>query len=208
MKTRIFNLIILDESGSMQSIKQAAIDSVNETIQTIRAAQERNEDQDHYVSFVTFNDEVKCVYPCKHIRDVHEITRVMYFPDRCTALYDAIGTSLNALRTNVEAEDKVLVTIVTDGYENASRKYDHRTIKSYIDELKGMGWVFTYIGANHDVESVASSLSINNLMCFDSSDDGVKVMSEKWSASRASWFDRIKKGIDDAFEDNERFFDI
>lgn len=208
MKTRIFNLIILDESGSMQSIKQAAIDSVNETIQSIRAAQERNEDQDHYVSFVTFNDQVKCVYPCKHISDVHEITRVMYFPDCCTALYDAIGISLNALRTNVEPEDKVLVTIVTDGYENASRKYTREVINSYIDELKGMGWVFTYIGANHDVEAVASSLSISNTMNFDASDDGVREMSKKWSASRASWFDRIKKGIDDVFEDNEKFFDI
>ena len=38
MKTKIFNLIIIDESGSMQSIKNAAIDSVNETIQTIRSA--------------------------------------------------------------------------------------------------------------------------------------------------------------------------
>ena len=41
MKTRIFNLIIIDESGSMQSIKGAAIDSVNETIQTIRSAQKK-----------------------------------------------------------------------------------------------------------------------------------------------------------------------
>jgi len=206
MKTRIFNLIILDESGSMESIKQATIDSVNETIQSIRTAQEQNEDQEYYVSFVTFNDQVKCIYPCKHISNVHEITRVMYFPDRCTALYDAIGISLNALYTNVEAEDKVLVTIVTDGYDNVSRKYDCRTIKSYIDELKGMGWVFTYIGANHDVEAVASSLSISNIMSFDASDDGVREMSQKLEDSRASWFDRIKKGIDKVFEDNDKFF--
>lgn len=206
MKTRIFNLIILDESGSMESIKQATIDSVNETIQSIRTAQEQNEDQEYYVSFVTFNDRVKCIYPCKHISNVHEITRVMYFPDRCTALYDAIGISLNALYTNVEAEDKVLVTIVTDGYDNVSRKYDCRTIKSYIDELKGMGWVFTYIGANHDVEAVASSLSISNIMSFDASDDGVREMSQKLEDSRASWFDRIKKGIDKVFEDNDKFF--
>ena len=46
-KTRIFNLIIIDESGSMQSIKKAAIDSVNETIQTIRLAQKKHEEQEH-----------------------------------------------------------------------------------------------------------------------------------------------------------------
>ena len=45
MKTRIFNLIILDESGSMQSIKQAAINGMNETVQSIKASQKKHEDQ-------------------------------------------------------------------------------------------------------------------------------------------------------------------
>ena len=48
MKTRIFNLIIIDESGSMQSIKKATIDNVNETIQTIRSAQKKHEEQEHF----------------------------------------------------------------------------------------------------------------------------------------------------------------
>ena len=63
MKTRIFNLIIIDESGSMQIIKKEAVDSVNETIQTIRAAQKKHEEQEHFVSLVTFNDDVKTVLP-------------------------------------------------------------------------------------------------------------------------------------------------
>ena len=41
MKTRIFNLLILDESGSMSSIEKQAVDSVNETLQSVRAAQEK-----------------------------------------------------------------------------------------------------------------------------------------------------------------------
>ena len=64
MTTKIFNLIIIDESGSMQSIKREAIDSVNETIQTIRSAQNKHDDQEHYVSLITFNDDVKTVYEC------------------------------------------------------------------------------------------------------------------------------------------------
>ena len=56
MKTRIFNLLILDESGSMSSIEKQAVDSVNETLQSVRAAQEKyKEEQDHVVSFITFN---------------------------------------------------------------------------------------------------------------------------------------------------------
>lgn len=62
MKTKIFNLIIIDESGSMHCIKKEAIDSVNETMQTIRAAETENEDQEHFVTLVTFNDNVRTVY--------------------------------------------------------------------------------------------------------------------------------------------------
>ena len=91
MKTKIFNLIIIDESGSMQSIKRAAIDSVNETIQTIRSAQKKHEEQEHYVSLVTFNDDVKTVYECVPVDEVKELTAETYQPDCCTALYDAMG---------------------------------------------------------------------------------------------------------------------
>ena len=65
MKTRIFNLIILDESGSMQSIKQAAINGMNETVQSINEAQKKHEEQERVVTLVTFNSSaVKTIYDC------------------------------------------------------------------------------------------------------------------------------------------------
>lgn len=118
MKTRVFNLIILDESGSMQSIKKEAIDSVNETVQTIRSAEKKNENQEHFVSLVTFNDDVKTVYDCVPAKEVKELTSETYHPDCCTALYDAMGMSFNVIRSKVGEDDRVLVTVVTDGYEN------------------------------------------------------------------------------------------
>ena len=160
MKTRIFNLIIIDESGSMQSIKKEAIDSVNETIQTIRSAQKKHEEQEHFVSLVTFNDDVKTVHDCVPVSEVTELTAETYLPDCCTALYDAMGMSLNKLRPKVADVDKVLVTVVTDGYENASREYSGKAIKALVDELKDKGWVFAYIVANQDVEAVAATISI------------------------------------------------
>jgi len=56
MKQRIFNLVILDESGSMGSIEKQAVDGVNETIQTIRKAQEKHPEQEHYISVVKANN--------------------------------------------------------------------------------------------------------------------------------------------------------
>ena len=207
MKTRIFNLIIIDESGSMQSIKKEAIDSVNETIQTIRTAQKKHEEQEHFVSLVTFNDDVKTVHDCVPVSEVTELTSETYQPACCTALYDAMGLSVNALRKKVADVDKVLVTVVTDGYENASKEYSGKAIKALVDELKAKGWVFAYIGANQDVEAVAASISITNTMNFEATCVGTTAMSEKLGRSRSRWFDKIAHGLSLPEEDNCNFFE-
>ena len=207
MKTRIFNLIVIDESGSMQSIKKEAIDSVNETIQTIRSAQKKHEEQEHYVTLVTFNDDVKTVYECVPVNDVKELTAETYQPDCCTALYDAMGVSLNALRKKVAADDKVLVTVVTDGYENASTEYTGKAIKALVDELKAKEWVFAYIGANQDVEAVAATISITNVLNFEATSEGTAVMGAKVESARTRLFDRIADSSFCASEANANFFD-
>ncbi len=207
MKTRIFNLIIIDESGSMQSIKKEAIDSVNETIQTIRSAQKKHENQEHFVSLVTFNDGVKTIYECVPVDEVKELTTEAYQPDCCTALYDAMGMSLNALRKKVAEDDKVLVTVVTDGYENASKEYSGKAIKALVDELKAKGWVFAYIGANQDVEAVAATISITNTLHFSATSAGTVAMSGKLSSARDKLYNRISNDCFSAPEANENFFD-
>ena len=207
MKTRIFNLIIIDESGSMQSIKKEAIDSVNETVQTIRSAQKKHEDQEHYVSLVTFNDDVKTIYECVPVDEVKELTNETYRPDCCTALYDAMGISLNSLRKKVAEYDKVLVTVVTDGYENSSKEYSGKAIKALVDELKAKGWVFAYIGANQDVEAVATTISITNVMNFETTSVGTQVMTDRVNRSRERLYCCMAKPDFSAVEANENFFD-
>ena len=163
MKQRVFNLIILDESGSMCSIEKQAIDGVNETVQTIRAAQKKHEDQEHYLTLVSFNsDAVNTIYENVEAEKVEELTGEQYQPACCTPLYDAMGNALTRLSKNVADNDAVLVTVITDGYENASREYDGKAIKSLVESLKSKGWVFTYIGANQDVEKVAAPISIRH----------------------------------------------
>lgn len=202
MKTRIFNLIILDESGSMSSIEQEAISGVNETIQTIRAAQKAYEEQQHFVTLVSFNSSsIKTIYDCREVDKVEELTDKEYVPACCTPLYDAMGDSLSKLKKKVAGADKVLVTIITDGYENASHEYNGDIIKKLVENLKQKGWVFTYIGANQDSQEVAFNIAINNVMNFQTTSAGTHAMFAKENKSRMKWFTRVSQGDQDLSKD-------
>ena len=208
MKTRIFNLIIIDESGSMAIIKNEAINGVNESIQSIRAAQVKHEEQEHYVSVVSFNEEIKEICNCVAANEVKELTNEEYCPNSCTALYDAMGMSLNALRPKVADNDKVVVTIVTDGEENASKEYNDKAIKALVDELKGKGWVFAYIGANQDVEKVATKISITNTLSFHATSVGTASMNKKLATARQRLFNSIAEDNFSSETGNTSFFDF
>ena len=207
MKTRIHNLIILDESGSMESIKRAAINGMNETVQSIRDAQKKHDDQEHIVSLVSFNSsEIKGIYDCVPVAEVKELTDKEYVPDCCTPLYDAMGLSLNHLRAKVNDEDKVLVTIITDGEENSSSEYNSAAIKALVDSLKEKGWVFAYIGANQDVLKVAQTIYITNVMNFSSTDFGTTSAIASLRKSRDRMFSRIADGVFNSVSENTDFF--
>lgn len=201
MKTKIFNLIILDESGSMASIKPQAVSGVNETIQTIRNAQKEHKTQEHYLSLVLFNGfSLRTLFDKCGIDEINELAEEDYRPNSNTPLYDAMGVSLTKLREDVSSEDKVLVTIITDGYENSSRDYSGRAIKLLVEGLKRKGWIFTYIGANQDVEEFASSISITNTLKFESTREGTFNMFIHENSARKNLFDRIDKGEDNLGE--------
>lgn len=191
----IHNLIILDESGSMVSIYHPALTGVNETLQTIRQAQTDHETQSHYVTLVAFDTgHFNKIYSNTPSAEAVDITEEQYHPCGGTPLYDAMGRSINELRQVAAKDDIVLVTIITDGYENSSREYNGPAIKSLVEEMKALGWVFTYIGANQDVEAVGASLSIDNKLAFCADENSTKAMFMKENRSRTKFFDKVSKG--------------
>lgn len=207
-KIKVHNLIILDESGSMQSIYRPALSGVNETLQTIRGAHNEHKDQDHFVSLIAFDSgHYNRIYDNTSAEDAKDITEEQYRPDGCTPLYDAMGRSINELRTEITKGDVVLVTVITDGYENASREYNGKAIKSLVEAMKKEGWVFTYIGANQDVEAVAESMSIENCLAFEADDASTKAMFVKENKSRRRFFGRISNLNGKMFSVSNDYFD-
>ena len=188
VKTQVYNLIILDKSGSMSSIANAAISGFNETVGGIRSAQERFKDtQEHFVSLMIFcNCEKTMVYDMVPVNEVKELTSREYRPCCCTPLYDAMGISINALYNAIKDKEDAtaVVTVITDGYENASKEYSGKAIKALVERMKNEeGWNFAYIGTNQDVEATASSLSIDHHMSFRDDEAG---MAEAWEKERKS----------------------
>ena len=194
-KTQVFNVIILDKSGSMTSIRSAAIDGFNETLAGIRKAQERYADtQDHFVSLLTFCDcEKRYVFDKVPVLQARPLNSEDYRPCCRTPLYDAMGFTLTSMRNHVNAipDHVVVVTIITDGLENSSKEYTGSAVKKLVEELKGEGWTFTYMGANQNSVEIAFTLSIRNSRNFVASNEGISHGMGKDLSSRMNFFGRL-----------------
>ena len=196
---RIYNLVILDESGSMESIRQQSLDGVNDLISSIRKAQEQHPDDNQRFCLVTFDSgsgsdrpNVRPIVNSARIEEVEDLTLSQYHPDGCTPLYDAIGYSVTSLKRLVKEGDNVLVTVITDGYENDSKHYNNRSVKELVESLSGKGWVFTYIGANQDSEKEASFIGISDTMDFEASRRGTGIMFDRMSSSYTQYYKKVR----------------
>ena len=90
-------------------------------------------------------------------------------------------------------DHNVLVTIMTDGEENASKEYSGLAIKKRIEELKKDRWTFTYIGADHDVERFAMSISITNTLQFQKNEEDMRDMFAKEKSARVKYSEKIRR---------------
>lgn len=212
-ETRIYNLIILDESGSMMGIRNQALTGVNETIQGIRNAQQENADDHQTLCFVTFDQDdkrpdVRVIIDNERIENVEDVKPEQYNPGGCTPLFDAMGLSITALQKQVKDGDHVLVTVVTDGYENASHIYTAAMIKELVESLSHKGWVFTYIGANQDSERTARGLGISSTMDFEASEMGSAMMWDKMRSSNREYYKKVRysKMTGESINYSEDFF--
>ena len=195
IRTKVFNLIILDESGSMDCVWAQTISNCNETLQTIFSAQkEFYATQDHFISIYTFQDAgpLKSRYLLRNrpIAEARMLTAKDYRPNGCTPLYDAVGETLTDLEAVAETHDDAVasVTIITDGEENSSRRYSGSDVAKIISRLKEKGWNFNIIGANIDVESLAKDLHIDNALKWEQTQEGTSSMGKKLNESQRSYY--------------------
>ncbi len=193
---RTYYHLILDRSGSMVSCLEQTVAGVNEQIMRIREIASRYPGQKMLTSLTLFNHTITNTWKRINPEELRELSFFDYRPDGNTALYDAVGITLTEIQKEVgseieKGEASVVVVIVTDGYENASRSFNHDRVASMIGELEKSGrWTFSYLGATLDAVDIAVSLNIkvNNAMYFD-----VKDSNTMWNKLNMSLYNYVNE---------------
>ena len=183
---RVFNLLIVDESGSMSIIKRHALVGINETLTTIQKMQETHKNLEQRVTLITFDStHTNVFYDNVRASNANPLKAKDYNPCGATPLYDAIGMGIAKINALTTEDDSVLVTIITDGEENCSEEYSLKMIKNLIEKLKKQNWTFTFIGTDDlDVENIALDMGIDNHLQFSEDEAGTKKMFARENRAR------------------------
>jgi uncharacterized protein YegL len=154
---------ILDRSGSMQSMVVPAIEGFNRLLRD-----QQQEPGSARFTLVLFDDQYEVPYHSVPIAEVVELDTSCYVPRGSTALLDAIGRTIDELGVKLAAtpEDlrpgQVIVAILTDGEENASRRFTWRDVAKRIrHQTEKYDWKFLFLGANQDAIATAAKMSIH-----------------------------------------------
>lgn len=158
-------VFILDKSGSMSGLEKDTIGGFNSMVK-----KQQEKDGEAFVTTVLFDNNISTVHDRVSIKEIKEMTEKEYYVGGCTALLDAIGTTVEHISTihRYAREDDVpehtIFVITTDGMENASRKYSSDAVKKLIEQKKELGWEFIFLGANIDAVETARSFGISEEM--------------------------------------------
>ena len=164
MKKNLTELVfILDRSGSMGGFVNDVIEGFNSMIKKYK-----EELDEAYITTVLFDDKYEVLHDHVNLNDIKPITNKEYYALGWTALYDALGKTINSVGARLfntpeeERPEKVIFVINTDGEENSSREFTRSKVKEMIEHQQTKySWGFLFLGANIDAETEAESIGIS-----------------------------------------------
>lgn len=170
MKNHITELVfILDRSGSMSGLERDTIGGFNSMLE-----RQRKEPGEAMISTVLFDNVNEVIHDRVPIARVSDLTEKEYYVRGCTALLDAVGGSIRHIGNihkyarKEDVPEKTLFVIITDGMENASRRYTYDRVSAMIrHQKKRYGWEFLFLGANIDAAKEAKRFGIDESMAAD-----------------------------------------
>lgn len=177
-KTQVYDFILLDMSGSMDTIRESVVEAFNTLLDGLKAGQQRYAGtQEHYLTLRLFCTEgLFDVYRMAPLDSVEHLSLDDYMPMGGTPLYDAMGTSISMLAevTDTVQYGTVLFTVISDGLENASMFYSKAMLKRMVRVMADEGWLFSYMGTDDAVIKEALNLNIDSVYYFEQTDSGTR----------------------------------
>lgn len=182
--------VLLDRSGSMESMKGDVIGGFNDFLRTQRETAGRAR-----MTFVQFDsqDPQDTVCDAARLEEVPELTAARFQPRGGTPLLDATAELIERVlgrqakrKALGKATEEIVFMTITDGEENQSRKTSLDQVQKLIAAGKEDGWNFVFLGAGLDAYADAHRLGydVDSVQAFAANGDGAKLM---WSSvSRAS----------------------
>lgn len=155
---------VIDRSGSMSGRVDDVIGGFNTFLEEQKKLPGRA-----LLTLVQFDDQYELHCSGAPIRSVAPLTTSTYVPRGSTALNDAVGRTINNLGARLAAmrEDarpgRVIVVIITDGQENASKEFTRREqIREMIEHQRSKySWEFVFLGAGVDAFEEARTFGID-----------------------------------------------
>ena len=195
-------IMVLDRSGSMASTIEETIAGFNSFIKEQKKAGENGK-----VSLFQFDNEFDIIHNGISLSKVPELTTKTFVPRGSTALYDAVGRSINtaAERYGDKTPDTVLFVILTDGMENASKEFKAEDIKKLIEKKTDEGWQFIFVGADKDAITtgvgmgISASNSVNYMATAAGSTTAFETLSRNTSMYRSAKVKNRDMGSTSAF---------
>lgn len=148
-------VMIVDRSGSMSSCKQEVIEGMNKFV-----AEQKKLPGRCFLTSVIFDHEYEVCYESRDIQKLGYMGDDTYVPRGMTALYDAIGRTIESCRARFGKTnpDRIICVIVTDGLENASKEFTQEQVRKMVSDAGD--WRFVFIGANQDAVLTAQEMAM------------------------------------------------
>jgi Mg-chelatase subunit ChlD len=168
-------VFLLDRSGSMAPLARDVVGSFDQFVREQRA-----QPGEARFTLVQFHHQLETTISRRPIGEVDSLFG-KFFPTGNTALLDALGETIatlgEALAATSEPErpEHVIVVVLTDGEENASRRYDRETIRRMVEHQQSVyQWKFLFLGANQDAFAEAGKIGVRAAMTFEATGAGIR----------------------------------
>ncbi len=153
---------ILDRSGSMSPLTEAAISGFNEFLKDQQKAEGIAR-----MTLVLFDNEYLVPADNIPVGEIVELDTTTFVARGSTALLDAVGRTIEGFDKRIKALPEggrpaaVVFAIFTDGEENSSLDYTWKDIARLIrDRQEQDGWQFLFLAANQDAIATAAQMNI------------------------------------------------